>query len=107
MLWFRIKKLFRSSLIAVLLSSLCFYFGFHLFDGEKGLISMWRLQDNQIELHSELLRLQGVKTNMQALLAKLDSGAVEDDFLDELVRQKLGYVGKNDLIILRPKINLN
>ncbi|MCJ8324247.1 MAG: septum formation initiator family protein [Rhizobiales bacterium] len=107
MLLYRIKKLIRSGFIVTLLTSLCFYFGFHLFDGEKGLISMWRLQDNQIELHSELVRLQGVKTNMQALLSKLDSGAVEDDFLDELVRQKLGYVAKNDLIILRPKASFN
>ena len=103
MLLYRIKKMLRSGLIASLLVSLCFYFGYHLFDGERGLISFWKLQDNQIELHKELVRLQDVRKDMQKTVLKLSSNSVDGDYLDELIRKKLGLVGDNDLIILRPK----
>ncbi|MBL1419864.1 MAG: septum formation initiator family protein [Alphaproteobacteria bacterium] len=103
MLFYRIKKTLRSGLIASLLVSLCFYFGFHLFDGERGLISFWKLYDNQVELHRELVRLQNVRKDMQKTVLKLTSNAVDGDYLDELVRSRLGLVKDNDLIILRPK----
>lgn len=103
MLLYRIKKMLRSGLIASLLVSLCFYFGFHLFDGERGLISFWKLHDNQVELHRELVRLQNVRKDMQKTVLKLTSNAVDGDYLDELARSRLGLVKDNDLIILRPK----
>lgn len=103
MFLYRIKKTLQAGLVASLLVSLCFYFGYHLFDGERGLISFWKLQDSQIELHTELTRLQAVRLDMQDLVAKLNSNSIDGDYLDELARANLGYVAKNDLIILRPK----
>lgn len=103
MFLYRVKKILRAGLTASLLVSLCFYFGFHLFDGERGLISFWKLQDNQVELHKELVRLQNVREDMQKTVLKLSSKSVDGDYLDELVRKQLGFVGDNDLIILRPK----
>lgn len=99
------KKILHAGLVASLLVSLCFYFGYHLFDGERGLISFWKLQDNQIEMHHELVRLQTVRKDMQKTVLKLSGRSVDGDYLDELVRKQLGYVGENDLIILRPKTN--
>lgn len=103
MFLYRIKKLLQAGLIASLLVSLCFYFGYHLFDGERGLISFWKLQDSQVELNRELMRLQAVRVDMQTLVAKLNSASIDGDYLDELARTHLGYVAQNDLVILRPK----
>ena len=103
MLFYRIKKYLKAGLVATLLASLCIYFGFHLFDGERGLISFWKLQDSQIELHAKLVRLQDIRHEMERIVDKLSSNDVDGDYLDELSRKQLGLVGKNDLIILRPK----
>ncbi len=103
MLFYRFKKFLRAGLMAACLAGLSFYFGYHLFDGERGLISFWQLQDKQVELHSELVRLQDVRNNMQINVDKLNSNNIDGDYLDELSRKKLGLVGKNDLVILRPR----
>ncbi len=103
MLLYRLKKILRTGLVFSLLAGLCFYFGFHLFDGEQGLISFWKLQDNQVKMHTELVRLQNIRAAMQKNVNKLNSDNVDGDLLDELARDQLGLVGVNDLVILRPK----
>lgn len=97
----RLKPLVLPALVALLL----LYTGDQLLTGERGIVT-WRVMKGQlIDLKTEV---QGIKDDITRLethitrLRGLDRGNKPDpDFVDELVRRELGYVKKEDQVILR------
>ena len=78
------------------------YFGFHAFQGEYGLYSMYRLQERTAELEVQLAAIEARLSQLEQKVQLLHDGTLEKDMLDEQVRRALNYAHKDEITIFRP-----
>lgn len=79
------------------------YFTFHLVQGERGIISMWRLQSQLAYSESQLAALREDRKDLEKHVQLLRPDHIDQDMLDEQARSTLGYAAPNEIMILIPK----
>lgn len=87
---------------ALVVCGLCFYFSYHLLQGER---SVWSYISNKTaieEKQAELTQIQNERENLESKVSKLRVATLDTDYLEERARYLLGYIG-NDEIVLMPK----
>ncbi len=79
------------------------YFTFHLIQGDRGLLSMLRLQamHKQAEIKREALAQERAALEKTAQL--LHPRHIDPDMLDEQARRQLGYIAKGETMVILPK----
>jgi len=92
----------RAGFIAgpVLGISLMCYFGYHLAQGERGLLSWLRLTQEVKAAKVRLADLDGEREAMERRVSLLRSEHLDRDMLDERARATLNLVGPNEIVIL-------
>ena len=80
---------------------LCFYFSYHLLQGERSYFRMLSLQQNMVDLKH---KNETLKTDHQALetrVSMLRSGSIDKDLLEERARIVLGFrnQGEKDIMV--------
>ncbi|MDX2155393.1 MAG: septum formation initiator family protein [Hyphomicrobiaceae bacterium] len=86
----------------VLLVCLCLtaYFGYHAVKGKHGLEARSRLVSRSVQLERELAGLVAVRSRLEREVALLAEASPDPDYVDELARSMLRYVGPDEMIIL-------
>jgi cell division protein FtsB len=84
------------------------YFAFHAVYGSRGLLAWRELSQH----HRQLLEASASKkAEVEALdhrVKLLRPAKIDPDLLDERARAMLGYVGKDEVVVIdQPKANLN
>jgi len=83
------------------LLALCFmvYFLYHIFQGERGLLSWLRLQQKIIEDEKILLSLQSQRDTLEHKVYLLRPDSLDKDMLEERVRLLLNF-GRADEVVI-------
>lgn len=84
-------------LISFFLLLYLFYF---LINGERGIISYYKVKNQQTSYNLLLHELKDKNDQLIDKINRLQTNSVDLDFLDEKIREKTGYIEKNELLIL-------
>ena len=86
----------KKNLIIWLIVGLLFYLGYHILQGEHGVLNLFRLMKDQNKLNIEIVELEKQKAKMSKKVGMLNSKSVDKDLLDEQVKRNLGYLNKDE-----------
>jgi cell division protein FtsB len=77
------------------------YFGYHLQNGDHGLVARAELQARKEVLEGELAGLREVKLRLERDVALLRPDNLDPDMLDERARAILNLVHPEDLVMMK------
>ena len=89
--------LFFSLLISFFIFLYLFYF---LINGERGIISYYKIKNHNTQHHFVLTELQKKNSFLTDRIKRLQTNTIDLDFLDEQIRHKTGYVSENEFLII-------
>ena len=92
--------LYLSFLITFFISIYLVYF---LINGQRGLLKYFYLTKQNQEYSQTLAKLKIENQYYNDRINRLKPNTVDLDFLDEQVRKKLGFIGKNEIVIILDK----
>ena len=75
------------------------YLSFNIFDGNNGLLSHARLDNEIITLENKINSLKTDNSLMQIKISSLQSLNTSSDLVDEQIRNVLGYGKSNEYIV--------
>lgn len=78
------------------------YFGFHAFNGDYGIYSKYRLEEQVALRQAELDRLTAERVKLERRVQLLHDGTLEKDMLDENARRALNLALPDEIVIMRP-----
>ena len=76
------------------------YLVYFLVYGQRGLLQYFYLSKQNQEYNETLARLTLENQYLDNQIKKLQPNTVDLDFLDEQVRKKLGFIDKNEIVII-------
>ena len=76
------------------------YLVYFLVYGQRGLLQYFYLSKQNQEYKEALDQLTSENQYMSNRIKKLQPNTVDLDFLDEQVRKKLGFIDKNEIVII-------
>ena len=79
------------------------YLAYFLINGQRGLLKYLYLTKQAKEYNHTLANLQGENNYYIDRTKRLQPNTVDLDYLDELVRKKLGLIDKNEIVIILNK----
>ena len=79
------------------------YLVYFLIYGQRGLLQYFYLSKQNQEYNETLAQLTSENQYMSNRIKKLQPNTVDLDFLDEQVRKKLGFIDKNEIVIILDK----
>jgi cell division protein FtsB len=86
-------------------SAILAYFGYHAVHGQRGFLA-WLDRNREIEaVRQELAAVQGERAALERRIAGFRPGQLDRDLLEEELR-KLGYIKRNEVIVLTPEDKL-
>lgn len=92
----------RQILAPVIFATVFGYFGYHLVNGDRGLLAMVHLQrENQIA-DQNLAEAEATRRIWELRVSELRNQSLDPDMLDERARVLLNYAGKDDIIVFTP-----
>ncbi|MBV9522965.1 MAG: septum formation initiator family protein [Alphaproteobacteria bacterium] len=80
------------------------YFGYHLVQGERGLLAWLRITQELKAAKVELARLDGERTALDRRVSLLRPEHIDRDMLDERARATLNLAGPHDIVIMRSEL---
>ena len=89
----------RSYLPTAALAFLIFYFGFHAFTGEQGLLSSNLRDETLMAKTRELAALQAQREDLEKRARLLRDTSLSADLLEERARSLLGFADPRDYVI--------
>ena len=92
--------LYFSFLVIFFIFLYLFYF---LIYGQRGLLQYFYLSKQNHEYNETLAQLISENQYISNRTMKLKPNTVDLDFLDEQVRKKLGFIDKNEIVIILDK----
>jgi cell division protein FtsB len=100
----RLKSFLTGVALYMMAAAIVGYFGVNAYTGKYGLNARQELDQEIIELTSELARLKHERGEGEKRVSLLRSDRVDPDMLDERARYQLDYANPHDLIrIVRPQ----
>jgi cell division protein FtsB len=76
------------------------YFGYHLVEGDRGLIAWVRLSQQIRETQAEAAQIHAEREAQDQRVSLLRQEHLDPDMLDEQARAALNLVGPNEIVIL-------
>jgi cell division protein FtsB len=89
--------LYFSFLITFFISIYLIYF---LINGQRGLLKYFYLTKKNIEYNETFANLKNKNEYYSDRIKRLQTNTVDLDFLDEQVRKKLGFIDKNEMVVI-------
>ena len=90
---------FRPYLSTAALAFLIFYFGFHAFTGDKGLLMSGQRNEALAAQTAELAKLERERHDLETRARLLRDTSLSADLLEERARSLLGYGDPRDYVI--------
>jgi cell division protein FtsB len=92
----------RQILAPVIFATVFGYFGYHLVNGDRGLLAMVHLQrENQVALQN-FAEAETTRKIWERRVSELRNQSLDPDMIDERARILLNYARKDDLIVFTP-----
>ncbi len=99
------NDLVRKNLLALIGMGLCFYFSYHLLQGERSYFRYLSLQQTISDMKKDSENLKQERTNLETRVSMLRSGSIDKDLLEERARIVLGFRNEGEKDILVEKKN--
>jgi cell division protein FtsB len=90
---------FRPYLPTAALAFLIFYFGFHAFTGDRGILTSDQRNATLIAKRQELANLQAERAELELRARLMRDTSLSADLLEERARSLLGYSDPRDYVI--------
>ena len=92
----------RQILAPVIFATVFGYFGYHLVNGDRGLLAMVHLQGENQVAHQNLAEAETTRKIWEQRVSELRNQSLDPDMIDERARILLNYARKDDLIVFTP-----
>lgn len=95
------NDLVRRNFLTLLGLGLCFYFSYHLLQGDRSYFRYLSLQKTISEMKQTNEKLKAEHTNLETRVSMLRSGSIDKDLLEERARIILGFrnQGEKDIMV--------
>ena len=92
----------RQILAPIIFATVFGYFGYHLVNGDRGLLAMAHLQREVQIAEQNLAEAETTRTIWERRVSELRNQSLDPDMLDERARVLLNFSRKDDIIIFTP-----
>ena len=92
----------RQILAPILFAMMFGYFGYHLVNGDRGLLAMAHLQRETQIADQNLAEAETTRKIWERRVSALRNQSLDPDMLDERARALLNYARKDDIIVFTP-----
>lgn len=75
------------------------YFSFHMVSGNRGLITLWKLQSQLLQAKLTLSKNQSLLADKTNLVQKMRSNSLDYDLLEIQIRKLLNYIDKDEIVL--------
>jgi cell division protein FtsB len=89
----------RQILAPVIFATVFGYFGYHLVNGDRGLLAMAHLQREVLIAEQNLAEAEATRKIWERRVSALRNQSLDPDMLDERARVLLNFARKDDIII--------
>ena len=89
----------RSFLPTVALAFLIFYFGFHAFTGDRGILTSSQRDETLTAKTRELAQVRAERQDLETRARLLRDSSLSADLLEERARSLLGFADPRDYVI--------
>jgi cell division protein FtsB len=96
----RVRGILTALGLYMVAAALIGYFGFHAFNGQRGLNARHQIDQQMAELTAELDRLKTERNLWDRRVALLRPDRIDPDMLDEQARALLNVSHPNDLMLM-------
>ena len=79
------------------------YLVYFLINGERGIISYYKIKNQQNGYQNQLEKLNNKNKFFLDRIARLKPNTIDLDYLDEQFRLRTGFAGKNEVVIIADK----
>ena len=98
--WYDVRRRFRHAVVPFLFACAAVYFGYHVVEGDRGLIA-WLRVSQEIERAEAGAAQRGIElARLGHMVALLRPNGLDSDLLDERSRMVLGLAHPDEIIIL-------
>ena len=99
-IWYDVRRRFRHAVVPFLFACAAAYFGYHVVEGDRGLIA-WLRVSQEIERAEAEAALRGIElARLDHMVALLRPDGLDTDMLDERSRMVLGLAHPDEIIII-------
>ena len=92
----------RQILVPIIFAMMFGYFGYHLVNGDRGLLAMAHLQRETMIADQNLAEAEATRKIWERRVAALRNQSLDPDMLDERARILLNFSRKEDIIVFTP-----
>ncbi len=92
----------RQILAPVIFATVFGYFGYHLVNGDRGLLALVHLQRENKIADQNLAEAEATRKIWELRVSELRNQSLDPDMLDERARILLNYARKDDVIVFTP-----
>jgi cell division protein FtsB len=92
----------RQILVPIIFAMMFGYFGYHLVNGDRGLLAMAHLQRETMIADQNLAEAETTRKIWERRVAALRNQSLDPDLLDERARILLNFSRKEDIIVFTP-----
>ena len=92
----------RQILVPIIFAMMFGYFGYHLVNGDRGLLAMAHLQRETQIADQNLAEAETTRKIWERRVSALRNQSLDPDMLDERARVLLHYSRKDDIIVFTP-----
>ena len=92
----------RQILAPIIFATVFGYFGYHLVNGDRGLLAMVNLQREVLVAEQNLTEAETTRKIWERRVSALRNQSLDPDMLDERARVLLNFSRKDDIVIFTP-----
>ena len=92
----------RQILVPIIFAMMFGYFGYHLVNGDRGLLAMAHLQRETMIADQNLAEAETTRKIWERRVSALRNQSLDPDMLDERARVLLNFSRKDDIVIFTP-----
>ena len=92
----------RQILVPIIFAMMFGYFGYHLVNGDRGLLAIAHLQRETMIADQNLAEAETTRKIWERRVAALRNQSLDPDMLDERARILLNFSRKEDIIVFTP-----
>jgi cell division protein FtsB len=96
----RVRGILTALALYIVAGALIGYFGFHAFNGQRGIHARHLIDQQMVELTAELDRLKTERRDWERKVSLLRPDRIDPDTLDEQARLLINLAHPNDLVMM-------
>lgn len=94
------RSFIRENLIMLIGICLCFYFSYHALQGNRSFLRLYSLEHDISVATADLQKAHTERAAIEDKVKAMRPGHLSRDLLEERVRSVLGYVRRDEMVIL-------